>query len=415
MEFTKKLEGVRRALAPMRYITPEEGEYFFGYYDLPAYNADGTRHLASRLPFSDHDRGPEDEVEIGEVDVETRRFYPIARTSAWCFQQNCMLQYGWEDPDLIFYNTFEKQDGTYHTVRRNLKTGEEAKSSRALATVSRNGQYGLSINFPRVWDFRAGYGYCNTKDRYFDDHTPKEDGVFLCDFAGNEKMLFNYEELDRRFATPDKKGAKIVVNHITLNPSGNRFLMLLRNFRDEEHPHWSTSLLTGDLQGNLRPVSLDTMVSHYWWLDDKYILAYASPEDHTPASWKGHLFLIEDCDSHRYWKVGSPLLSDAWDIHCSVSPDGRYLIGDSYPPAKDARYDGDSEITPAGYRHIRIQDMHTGKSGVLCEIYSPLPENEDIRCDLHARFSRDGKRLSFDSIARGKREILEIDLTKLDL
>ena len=142
MEYAEKPEGVRRALAPMRYISPEEGEYFFGYYDLPAYNADGTRHLASRLPFSDHDREPEDEVEIGEIDTETRLFHPLARTSAWCFQQNCMLQYGWENPDLVFYNTFDKKDGTYHTDPR-------PRHRRPERAIRAGRQFPAYLGFPR--------------------------------------------------------------------------------------------------------------------------------------------------------------------------------------------------------------------------------------------------------------------------
>ena len=35
----------------------------------------------------------------------------------------------------------------------------------------------------------------------------------------------------------------------------------------------------------------------------------------------------------------------------------------------------------------------------------------DIRCDLHARWSRDGKRISYDTTENRKREIAEIMLT----
>ena len=64
--------------------------------------------------------------------------------------------------------------------------------------------------------------------------------------------------------------------------------------------------------------------------------------------------------------------------------------------------------------------MATGRTETLLDSYSPYPDapyvnlpngSKEARCDLHARWNRDGTRVSFDTICRGHREIVEIDMT----
>ena len=56
----------------------------------------------------------------------------------------------------------------------------------------------------------------------------------------------------------------------------------------------------------------------------------------------------------------------------------------------------------------------------MMETYSPAPDSPlravaggtpDARCDMHARWNHDGSRISLDTICRGHREILELDMT----
>ena len=89
----------------------------------------------------------------------------------------------------------------------------------------------------------------------------------------------------------------------------------------------------------------------------------------------------------------------------------KYMIGDKYPDAD-------------GYRRIIIYEMATGRTETLLDSLSPYPDDtrffapdpkasKEARCDLHARWNHDGTRVSFDTICRGHREIVEIDMTKL--
>ena len=39
--------------------------------------------------------------------------------------------------------------------------------------------------------------------------------------------------------------------------------------------------------------------------------------------------------------------------------------------------------------------------------------NGEFRCDLHPRWSRDGKRLCFDSIHEGSRQVYALDVSRI--
>ncbi len=375
---------------PCRILNSDDAHYFYGYYDLMPFSADGARHLCHRVPFFDRQPGADDVAGLGYL--EDGRFNKLAETTAWNFQQGSMLQYGWENPDLLFYNI--RADGGFHTVRQNLKTGARVVTDRATATVARSGRFGLAVNFSRIFDFRPGYGYAGIPDPYADVGSPKDDGVFYVDFeTGKSRMLVSYDRLWREFPIPGMENAKFLVNHITLNPSGDRYLMLVRNFR-APGVAWKTTLFTGDMEGNINLVSQNTMVSHYWWTDDRHVLAYCA----SPTEPNG-LFLIEDL-TNRYSPRVAPDINT--DIHCITDPSGRWFIGDSYPYAGFP------------YRRIMLNRLPDFKeTRVIAKVLTDLPSNGEIRCDLHDRWSRDGRHVTFDSTHRGRRDIVQMDMSPL--
>ena len=83
--------------------------------------------------------------------------------------------------------------------------------------------------------------------------------------------------------------------------------------------------------------------------------------------------------------------SDEQDIHCILSPDGKYIIGAGYPID--------------GYRPLLAYNIEKGKAETLLSVKSVNPPVTDIRCDLHARFINGGEEISFDTTHNGKREI----------
>ncbi len=411
MDFTMNFEGVRNNLVPVRSLSPEHGHYFFGYYDLMPYSPDERRHLAGKIPFDGILNTKNDTMEFGYL--EDGVFTKLLETTCWNFQQGILGQYRFDGKEnVIFYNIFDEAANTYRTVRHDLDTDKRVTVPVACGTISRDGRIGLGINFSRIWDFRPGYGYPNMPDPYFDIPTPKEDGVFLCDFdKGTARLLVDCETLAKRFPLEGRENAKMVVNHIALNPSGTRYLFLYRSFPEENGgdsmPRWRTTLFAGDLDGKIDLI-FDEMVSHYWWEDDEHMVAFCRPEGERNGVWRVNML------TGKYEELGPEetegtlrTVTEHRDIHTSISPDGRFLLGDSYP-------------RPDGYRQLFIHELATGKTKILLETYSPYPDmpslgivggTRDARCDLHARWNHDGSRISLDTVCRGHREILELDMT----
>ncbi|MHB1150772.1 MAG: TolB-like translocation protein [Eubacteriales bacterium] len=375
----------------MRIITPDdEYNYFFAYYDLQPYSSDCKYHLAHRVGFADRLPEPDDTAVLGYID-EDGCFTAFAETGAWNFQQGAQLQWNPQNPSEVIYNV-RGGDFRYRTVIHNITTGKKRYTDRAVANVSSCGKWGLGINFSRVYDFRPGYGYAGVPDPFFDNGQPDGDGVFLVDMeSGVSQLIIDYRRIAEEFPNAGIGEDKLTVNHITFSPSSERFMFLVRN-TPKNGKGWRTLLLTSDRTGNMRRLLDYTFVSHYNWRDDGHLLAYCCVDGINA------LYLLDDApDVSAEKSTAARFLSPCFsaDLHCIYSPDRRYILGDSYPDRE-------------GYRPLYLYDTETAGEKLLLRSYSPNPPVIDIRCDLHARWSGDGRYISFDGLNEGKRCIYEI-------
>lgn len=369
----------------IKIITPDDGyHYFFGYYDMRATATVGKRgrHLCHRVKFMDRLPLPDDVCELGYL--EDGKFTAFAETTAWNFQQGALLEYCGFDESTVHYNAFE--GGRFTTVIHNIDTGEQRFTDRPCANVSPDFSYGLSVNFGRIYDFRPGYGYSGYADEGGDVIAPENDGVFLVDMStGKSRLLISYKDMqgEAGFAPEEK----ILVNHITFAPDSKRYLMLVRNMGGG-CPKWSTSLMVGDLNGGVKTVLPCTVVSHYYWESPDKIILYASVDGQ-----RNGLYRL-DANTGEAEEIKSfffEMKSDT-DIHCILSPDGKYIIGDGYTQ-------GD------GCRPLLVINQKSGESAILLRAESPKAACTDVRCDLHVRYVYGGEYVSFDTTHAGKRQV----------
>lgn len=366
-----------------RILTPEDKfQYFFGYYDLQPYDTSCERHLTHRVRFCDRLPVAGDVAELGFV--ENRKFYKITETLAWNFQQGAMLR--WFSPGKsIIANDFDGDK--YISKIIDIDGRETERYDCPFATISLNAGKAVSVNFGRIYDFRKGYGYCNIPDPFADKNAPENDGIFLIDLKTKEKtLLASYEKMRRVFEEKPFTDKKLVVNHITFNPSGTKCVFLLRNF-PECGGMWATVLAVIDMKGEIKQLTKFSVNSHYSWKDDENLMIYSGlPE------WGVYFFNVVTGEKYR---LNDPLC-DHNDIHCNYAPDRKSFIGDGYP------YDD--------MRSVYYYDLEKKQSKELFKVFSAPLKDIDIRCDLHARFSDDGKRISYDTTENYKREIAEIIL-----
>lgn len=375
---------------PVERISPADGHYFFGYYDLQPYSEDGTKYLTHKTTFRNRLQYIEDTAEVGVIDVETGKYTCLDTTYAWNFQQGAMLQWNPKAPNTeVIYNSIEGDH--YVGVILNINTGEKRYLDMPVANVSRDGKYAVSINIARLYDFRPGYGYCRIPDKFYNENHSANDGVYLIDMeTGKAKLILSLDTLwefcGKQFFGADKK---MNINHITLNPSGTRFLALVRNFAPKGTRH-DTAVITCNIDGSdLYLLSDFGVQSHYWWINDEEIIIHSDGKELPDSIGWANNYVLKD-------KTQTGHLVDIFfrmDNHMSFSPDGKLMITDDY-----------------GHT-LRLYNPEKKTTTDLGYFYSMENTCTDVRCDLHPRWNRTGNIVTFDSTHEGFRGIYKIVLT----
>lgn len=360
-------------------ITPQdEFEYFFGYYDKSPWDESDRYMLCLRVKDTTKSVAPKDSAEIILIDTKNKNsFKVIATTRSWNVQQGCMLQ--WLGPDYtekIIFNDF--RNGRYCSVVLNVKTLEEKVLDLPVYSVSNDGKFALTLDFSRLHRLRKGYGYSNLTDKTSKEKCPNEPCIWHLDIEKNETSpILKYTDFANFEPRGEMKDAEHKVNHIMLNPSGSRFMVLHRWFDGSQK---FTRLLTANIDGSeLYNLSDDNMTSHCCWKADSELLAYARKKE------VGNGYYLMEDKTEKYSYLWPNLISDG---HPSFSPDGKFVVTDTYPNR--------SRVSTIFL--ISSNDIKT-----IARVFAPFKYDNDLRCDLHPRWNRASDKICFDSVFEGKR------------
>jgi len=384
---------------PVQRISPGDGHYFFGYYDLQPYNKDETLHLSHKTTFRDRLPMREDSAEIGVIEMSTGKFEKLDTIFSWNFQQGAMLQWNPRVPDReIIYNSL--LDGHQCGVVMDIYTGKKRYLDRPVANVSRDGKYALGINMSRLYNFRPGYGYAWPEDPFYYQNHSKEDGVFLIDMdSGKSELILSLDAIWDFSGAYFAKDEKMIINHITFNTDGSRFLALVRNFPPKGGKH-VTAIITANRDGSDMYLLSDYGVqSHYWWLNENEVVFFSDGKELSCSSGPFNNYVLKDKTHEGYIQADGYFI---YDNHMSFSPDGKIMLTDSYGNA-------------TGHQKISLYSPNKNACVDLGYFY-PMPcSSTDVRCDLHPRWNRSGTGITFDSTHEGFRGIYKMDLPAAEI
>ena len=373
-------------------ITPDDGHYFFGYYDRNPWNADQSLHLVLKIDQCERLPLPGEKAEIGAV-TTNGNWRKFTETRAWCHQQGCMELFHPQKPDCILYNDYDVNTHRLEARIFQIGKGEIGRYSRSIYTLAPNGQFGVSLDIGRIP--RRGYSYADVP--VGNDLHPADqdhDGLFLIDLkTGKEKLLVSYrtmlEQHSYRYCT---EGRYIWLNHAIVNCDSTRVLWLLRQAADQHRVHnWKTFMYTCGIDGK-DPVCV--LPDVYWshWMITHQIWGRTPHEILVDANWDGTGYhaVVFDESEHPFRAVK---LADSHGrgAHMIFSPDGTKLLADSYSGTE-------------GIQTLAMIDVKTGKMEILGR-FNHRPEkvdDDDTRCDLHPRWSPDGHYITVDSIHDNK-------------
>jgi hypothetical protein len=364
--------------ASIQCVSDYKYEHLFGYYDKSPWNRSGDKIIYLRVKDASSVTASDVPAEIIINNIKTDEETSLTKTNSWNVQQGCMLQ--WLGPDFeteILFNDFRR--GKHCAIIFNVDTKEERIIDVPVYSVSLDGKSALTLDFARLHTLRPGYGYMNAHDRTQDDKCPESPCIWVIDLVSNKvvpiityKQLFDFEHKE------SMKQAFHKVNHIMINPSGTRFMFLHRWIKNGVK---FDRLLTCRMDGkDIYNLLDEDMVSHCNWKDDTTIIAFAHTHE-----FGNHYYILHDKSGER--EVMDKYLPDV-DGHPSYSPDGKYIITDSYPNFKRKQ-------------RLYLYDVQAKSCKQIAEVYSSKPYINDTRCDLHPRWKRDSSEICFDG-AQGK-------------
>ncbi len=376
-------------------VSPDDKdhEYFFGYYDKSPWDATNRYMICMRAKNSWSVPDPLDAADILLIDTEdNNRVRKVATTHTWNVQQGCMAQ--WLGPDFkshILYN--DMREGKYCSVVLDVVSGDERVLPIPVYTVSNDGKTALSLDFSRLHSLRLGYGYAALPEVTKGVALPNKTAIWKMDIeTSSVTELLKYTDFANFEPRPEMQEEDSVhkVNHLMLSPNGKRFMVLYRWFCKQRK---YTRLVTCNVDGSdMYLLSDDDMVSHCYWKNEEEIIAFERKKEFGPG-----YFLMRD--KTQEWKHLWPQLSN--DGHPSYCPtDNHLVVIDSYP----------NRVRVADLKIVRDNDLEGQDMKVIARVFAPFKYDNDTRCDLHPRWSRDGKKVCFDSIFEGHRGLYIVEV-----
>lgn len=355
------------------HIYSSEYHYFYGYYNQPAFSANDElivfHQIEKKFDFNI-------EAKIQLYNLKTNSIEEVTETNAWNFQQGSMVQFKSNSNEVIYFNNYDSDIG-YHTVEYNISSNEHVKYPRPFYVINSFSNY-LSLNFERLQEYAVGYGYLNKSGRPLDDDN---DGIWFGTLNGSEpKLIITINQLKKFFKDDENRSA--YVNHLEFIPNSDDFIFIYRYLK-EDGTFYSRLVKYDSLKAKLIPL-IDNYghVSHFCWENENTLFIY------TTNNYKKRAFYFLDINSGRLKEFCCNSMKE--DGHPSFNKDNRYLINDTYPNEKRFQY-------------LYLYDFEMNICYDIDKLRAPIKYFDEFRCDLHPRWSNNGKYILIDTTERGLR------------
>ena len=400
--------------------------HFFGYYNKSTWDKSGRYVLAQRTPFKDVRLTPQAEAEVGFFDLtDGDRFHVLNRTRAWNWQMGSQLQ--WLDglPGRQFiHNVRTPGAGSPYPGFGSAIVDADRGTTRLLPApvyvVAPSSQWALSVDYRRLYVTHETIGYSEEDGQFELPLTPADDGIWRMELdTGATRLLVSYAQLKAFHHRASMDKAIHWVSHIEINPSSSRILFLHRwTERVKDETCFLHRLITMNPDGSdLRllecsdhplpqlaeafdPSAVGTFdyeksewqISHPLWRNDHQIIVWG------PHAGSIHYHLYDDAPDGPVQVVGDGVLTE--NGHMTFSPaNQRWLLSDTYPDSQTHE------------RVLFLYDMDTSRRIDLGSFWADPELSKENRCDLHPRWSRDGRHICIDSVHEpGERQMYVIDV-----
>lgn len=416
------------SFAPCRRVGNGSLHHFFGYYNKSNWDKSNRLLAAQQTPWMDIYLTPEVKATIGYFDTQdSDRFHAVGETGAWNFQMGSQLQWldGAPGRKLIYNDRTGDMSARYPgfgAVVVDVDTQERRVLPMPVYVVAPSSAWALSVNYRRLYITHETIGYSEPGQPFELPLAPADDGIWRMELAtGDARLLVSYAQLKAFHPVRSMDKAIHWVSHIEVNPASSRILFLHRwteRVKDETcflhrlitmNPDGSDMRLLEcsdhplpQLADDFDPDAVGTFdyekseyqISHPLWQDNEHIIVWG------PHAGEIHYHLYHDVEGGEVQVVGRNVLVE--NGHMTFSPvSTRWMLSDTYPD--DSTYE----------RFLFLFDMQTGERRNLGSFYATPDLSKENRCDLHPRWSRDGKQVCIDSVHEDQRQMYVLDVSSI--
>lgn len=445
-------------------ITNGTKHHLFGFHDLVQTNAKGDLALCLEVDDISHPPLPGDTCLSGIVPADGGEFAPIHKTHTWNYPQGARQQWI-GDSDLFTCNDRDDNGKVFAWVADARERKTVGQIPFPVHCMNAAKKIAFWFNYDRVHAC-GGYGYHPNRSMETCrlDDCPDDDGIWLGDIqTGSIKLLSSIATIadcgERRVI---KTGYPHYVTHFMLNPSGER-LAFLHRYRVPDGGE-TTRLMTIGIDGNGLRCLAKGFLSHFTWTADnelfiwgehqprlcamreasylripgvlqgalaakkilRMLRKYQKPADSHVGVTQSKAFLrIKDVDDPVIEKCAIGVLTE--DGHPMARP-GQLtsLINDTYPDsegnrvlmlydvAKNLRHNiGTFKMMP-DKPDCNSFDVNVSQAGMDRRVLRKFPRDlylfarSGFHCDLHPRWSYNGRIAYFDSIHDGTRQVYSV-------
>ena len=326
-----------------------------------------------QIGFEHRSHWTDDEIRMGMVDIENGdKWADLGSSTAWCWQQGCMLQWVPGTDSKVIWN--DREDGAYVSRVLNVDSGAMNTIPFPIYAMGPDGSWAVSTDFRRLNDARPGYGSVGIADPNSDVLALEDVGIWKVDLATGEHDLLISVAQAAEIPKPRNEagGMKHYFTHLLVSLDGSRLIFLHR---------WRNSDSRGSFRTRVFPIGSDGSVyisdphgktSHFIWRDPGHVLAWAWHPSHEESF---YLFRVQTEEAEVVAPDVMPL-----NGHCTHVPGNKWILNDTYPDEDRLQHRYPYEVA----RDRRIPLGH---------FLSPPEYTGERRCDTHPRFSPDGKKL----------------------
>jgi len=350
-------------------ITGPPQFHWFGYYDKFQFDSSDRYALGMQVGFEHRLYTGDDMVNIGMIDLKNNnKWIDLGQSRAWSWQQGCMLQWRPGSEREVVWN--DRDGGRFVCRVLDVETRQLRTLPRAVGTISPCGRFALCEDYSRIWEFRPGYAYAGIPDPHAQQAAPAETGVWRMEMdTGDVEQIVSIADLAKIPHAGQTLDDRHYVNHLSWNPTGDRFLMFNRRSGRGQ----STRVFSAAGDGSDLRLLAAHGASHWTWRDAEHVLIWA----------EGAYRLYRDDGS------GEPI-ETLWEHpngHQSFVPgtNHEWLLTDTYPCGDPPK------------QELCLYHVPSRRKKVVALLDAPKDYRGEWRCDLHPRLNRDATKVVVDS------------------